>query len=427
MNMYLLSAIVLSFVSALLAVQWIYFKILKMAKDKGLVDNPDARKLQKNPVPVLGGLAVFFGLVFGLLVGCGVYYAFNEELTGISTSFTSTRITPVILAMTIMLYVGWMDDILGLTPKTRFIIQILVVLGLIFASNACIDSLHGLWGVSNFSWWLAVPLTVFAGVGIVNAVNMVDGVNGLSSGLCITYCVLFGVVFLSIDDTMNSILAFAMAASLLPFFMHNVFGDKSRMFIGDAGTMVMGILMTWFIICLTHGAGYVYAIGDNISVVAMVLAFLSVPVADTLRVMTMRVARGKSPFYPDKTHLHHAFVQLGISHSITALSIIVINLFIIGVWYITVRLGAPLQCQLYAVILVSAISVLGTYIFLEHESKSNSRKALWLRDFSIKTHLGRKEWWQRFTYYLDAPEFDEQGRKDLREKLERKFMNRQGK
>jgi hypothetical protein len=105
----------------------------------------------------------------------------------------------------------------------------------------------------------------------------------------------------------------------------------------------------------------------------------------------------------------------------------VINLFVIGVWYITVRLGAPLQCQLYAVILVSAISVLGTYIFLEHESKSNSRKALWLRDFSIKTHLGRKEWWQSFTYYLDAPEFDEQGRKDLREKLERKFMNRQGK
>lgn len=426
MNTYLILTLGCSALSALLAVRWVYFKILKLAKEKGLVDNPDARKLQKFPVPVVGGLAVFFGLLFGLLFGSVVYYVFNLDITGDSPVLATTRMTPVVLAMSIMLYVGCLDDIVGLTPRTRFIIEILVILGMVFSSDACIDSLHGLWGVDTFSWWVAVPLTVFAGVGVVNAVNMVDGVNGLSSGLCITCSALFGVIFLHIDDEMNAILAFTMTASLLPFFVHNVFGDKSRMFIGDAGTMVMGILMTWFVICITHDEGYVYAVNEDVGIIAMVLSFLSVPVADTLRVMIMRMVHGKSPFSPDKTHLHHAFVALGISHSITALSIVVINLAVVATWYVCLKCGAPVECQLYAVILAAAVLVWGTYIFLEHESKSSSQKAQWLRGFSVKTHLGRKEWWQRLTYYLDAPEFDEQGRKDLREKLERKFMNRHG-
>ncbi|MBO5706734.1 MAG: undecaprenyl/decaprenyl-phosphate alpha-N-acetylglucosaminyl 1-phosphate transferase [Bacteroidaceae bacterium] len=421
--MYTLISILVPALSALLAVRWIYFKILKLAKEKGLVDNPDARKLQKFPVPVLGGLAVFFGVTFGMLTGCALYYTFNEDIIGQATEFTSTRLIQVMLAMSVMLYTGSLDDILGLSPRTRFVIEILVIFGIVLSSGACMDSLHGLWGVHDFSWWMAVPLTVFAGVGIINAVNMVDGVNGLSSGLCMTCSALFGVVFLYIGDIANAILAFTMVASLLPFFVHNVFGDKSRMFIGDAGTMIMGILMTWFVICIISSGGYASLIFDDVCIVAMVLAFMSVPVADTLRVMTMRVFKGRSPFSPDKTHLHHAFVAMGVSHSITALSIILINLAVVGTWYVAVKTGASLECQLYSVIIVAAILVWGSYIFLEHESRSSSRKAQWLRNFSIRTHLGRKEWWQRFTYFLDAPEFDEHERKNLRNKLERKFLN----
>ena len=145
--------------------------------------------------------------------------------------------------MFVMLYTGALDDIIGLAPKTRFIIEILVILGMILSTGICIDSLHGLWGVDDFSWWIGVPLTVVAGVGIINAINMVDGVNGLSSGLCITYCVLFGTLFVVIGDIPNAVLAFVMGGALVPFFIHNVFGDRSRMFIGDAGTMVMGIMM----------------------------------------------------------------------------------------------------------------------------------------------------------------------------------------
>lgn len=420
--MYNLISICVSALSAMLAVRWIYFKILKLAKEKGLVDNPDARKLQKFPIPVVGGLAVVFGVTFGVLMGGGMLFTLNEFFNGNSLSLTN--LISVVLAIFVMLYTGALDDIIGLAPKTRFVIEILVILGLIFSTGTCIDSFHGLWGVQELSWWVGIPLTVVGGVGIINAINMVDGVNGLSSGLCITYCLLFGCLFWSVEDIPNAVLAFCMGAALLPFFIHNVFGDKSRMFIGDAGTMVMGVMMTWFVMSITSSDNVCMALENRGSVVAMLLAFLCVPVADTLRVMTVRMVRGKSPFSPDKTHLHHAFVALGISHSITALSIIVINLIVVGVWYLTMQMGAPLDYQLYSVAVVAAVLVWGTYIFLEHESRSQSRKAMWLKAHSIKTHLGKTEWWQRFSYFLDAPELSEHEREDLRIKLENKFVNR---
>ena len=424
MDLSVFAIIGLPVVVSLLAVRWVYFKILKIAKEKNLVDNPDARKLQKVPVPVVGGLAVFFGLLFGLLCGITMMNLFAGDIGMFSGIVSVNRLLPIVLGMSIMLYVGCMDDIMGLSPKARFLIEILVILGLIYSSGISVDSLHGLWGIDDIPSVVAVPLTIFAGVGIINAINMVDGVNGLSSGLCITCSMLFGLQFFCIGDYVNAVLAFSIASSLFLFFIHNVFGNQSRMFIGDAGTMVMGVLMTWFVMCSMHDAGRGMILDYAYCPTAMVVAILSVPVADTLRVMTMRVFHGKSPFSPDKTHLHHAFVGIGVSHSITALSEIFIDVIVVAIWYLSVRLGAPLHCQLYTVVLVAAILVWGTYAFLVHEQKSNSRIARWLRGFSPKTHLGSTEWWQRLTYRLDSPEFDEHERKNLRERLERKFVNR---
>lgn len=424
MDLSVFAIIGLPVVVSLLAVRWVYFKILKIAKEKNLVDNPDARKLQKVPVPVVGGLAVFFGLLFGLLCGITMMNIFAGDIGMLSGIVSVNRLLPIVLGMSIMLYVGCMDDIMGLSPKARFLIEILVILGLIYSSGISVDSLHGLWGIDDIPSVVAVPLTIFAGVGIINAINMVDGVNGLSSGLCITCSMLFGLQFFCIGDYVNAVLAFSIASSLFLFFIHNVFGNQSRMFIGDAGTMVMGVLMTWFVMCSMHDAGRGMILDYAYCPTAMVVAILSVPVADTLRVMTMRVFHGKSPFSPDKTHLHHAFVGIGVSHSITAFSEILIDVIVVAIWYLSVRLGAPLHCQLYTVVLVAAILVWGTYAFLVHEQNSNSRIARWLRGFSPKTHLGSTEWWQRLTYRLDSPEFDEHERKNLRERLERKFVNR---
>lgn len=390
--------ILIAVVTAFVAVNWIFFKILRIAKEKQIVDNPNARKLQKSPIPVLGGIAVFFGMVAGALAGLAV-----QPLLGIS--FDSTNFVVILSGAILMLYVGAMDDTIGLTPKSRFIIEILTLLGVIYASGLCVDDLHGLWGVGHISWWIAVPLTIFGGVGIINAINMIDGVNGLSSGLCITCSFLFGWSFFKTGDIANSMMAFTVAAALVPFFFHNVFGEKSRMFIGDAGTMTMGFLLTWFVIVLQNGRVDLWekAFGHEVNLIALVLAILSVPIFDTVRVMFMRIMKGESPFHPDKTHLHHVFVRMGISHTITALIEITIGLIVTGAWELFVHLGLSVNWQLYGVIIVSAILVWGVYFFFVWHEAHHTEFLHRVVRYGIKTHLGHTNWWQRLARWLDGP------------------------
>lgn len=385
-------------IAALLSVHWIYFKILKIAFSKKLVDNPNARKLQKRSVPVVGGLAVFFGLIVGIMVAAAFHKALFPESQSIN-------LLPVVLSMSIMLYVGAMDDIMGLTPKSRFFVEIASIICLVFSSGMCVDTFRGMFSVNEFCWWIAVPLTVFAGVGIINAINMIDGVNGLSSGLCITYCILYGIVFIHAKDIPNTVLAFTMAAAMIPFYIHNVFGWKSRMFIGDAGTMVIGMMMSWFVICLLsrNNLNSNYTTSEGMNLIAFALAVMAVPIFDTLRVMTMRIVKRQSPFSPDKTHLHHAFVNIGISHFITSTTEILISLIITGTWWMSVLLGMSLNMQLVIVVLSAMVFVWGTYALLRYHIKRHTEFLHLLSGFSVRTHLGRTEWWKNITKLLDAP------------------------
>lgn len=396
MEMLLLTAI--PAIVAIGMVHWFFFKILRIAKDKNLVDNPDARKLQKTPVPVLGGIAVFLGLVAGTLTGEAILTVLHIDDT--------MPVLPVMLAMVMMMYIGAMDDVLGLTAVSRLVIETVAIAGMIFASDWCIDTLHGLFGISTIPWWFAVPLTIFAGVGIINAVNMIDGVNGLSSGLCIMCCVFFGMAFVDIGDEGNAILAFSMAGALFPFLMHNVFGQTSKMFIGDAGTMVMGMLMVWFCISLLdcHNEKLYMLSAPNMNMVCFTLAVLSVPVADTLRVMTMRVRHGKSPLKPDKTHLHHAFILVGISHSVTALTEISLGIMVVVLWRVAVMLGANANVQLVVVIASSALLVWGTYALLRINARKHTAFLHYLTRIGLKTQIRRYSWCMALERWLDAPE-----------------------
>lgn len=392
-------------ITSLLSVNWIFFKILSIAKRKELVDNPNTRKLQKSPVPVLGGLAVFFGLLFGMAVYLAVC-----KIMGMPASTMGISLLPVMLCCSVMLYVGTMDDILGLTAKSRLVIEVLTMLVLIYGSGLCVDSLHGLWGIENFSWWIAVPLTVFAGVGIINAYNMVDGVNGLSSGLCITCSVIVGLICFKRTDYADCALAVCFAASLVPFLLHNVFGKRSRMFIGDGGTMVMGLLMSWFIIRILSSDNIeslttLAQSSRKLGLVPMMLAVASVPVFDTLRVMTARMMRGQSPFNPDRTHLHHVFIAVGVSHSVTALCEITLNVFMCAIWYLTYRLGAGVDVQLYVVIVSAILLVWGMYFFLGRIVRQHPNSPLF--KWAKASHLGHTQWWLSFQRRLDLGAYED--------------------
>jgi UDP-N-acetylmuramyl pentapeptide phosphotransferase/UDP-N-acetylglucosamine-1-phosphate transferase len=347
------------FAVALISTWWVFKKVLKIAILKNIVDNPDARKLQRTPVPVLGGMAVFFGMVVAL-VTTGV---FRENYT----------LFAVMGIMTIMLYVGTMDDILSLSPKLRFIVQIIAVLLLVYSNDYSLNNFHGLWNIYQIPEWLAVPLTVVAGVGIINAINLIDGVNGLSSGYCITASAVFGMVFIIADDRDAASLAILSVGALIPFFFHNVFGKKSKMFIGDGGTLLMGAIMTSFVIgALNTDSPFAEKVDPNFGVIPFVLVVLVVPVFDCLRVMFTRILKGTSPFSPDKTHLHHLLIDLGFSHGGTTLTEILASLMAMLVWYVSYKLGASIDVQLYIVIAMGLLLTVGFYTWGRQQQKKQT-------------------------------------------------------
>lgn len=379
--------LIIPFFVAFIATLWIHPKILKIAIMKNLVDNPDARKLQRRPTPVMGGLAVFFGLLVGM---CS------------SQLITTNYMFIYLAAMSIMLYTGTIDDILDLSPKLRFAIEIAVVALLMAVTSHSVNNFFGLWGVYEISTWLAVPLTVVAAVGIINAINLIDGVNGLSTGFCIMACSLFAILFVLSGNIPMAIIAMSAAGAIIPFFLHNVFGYNTRMFIGDGGALVMGIIMSIFImnILCTNSLSSELA-EKNIGLIPFCLAVLSVPVFDTLRVMSMRIIRGTSPFNADKTHLHHLFIDLGFSHIGTTFSILSLNTFVVLCWLVSYLLGASVDVQLYVVIFFSILITFAFYRFTRVQIRENTKIYHILHSISKFSHFEKKDFWRKIEALID--------------------------
>ena len=273
-NLWLLG-IVVPFVVAMLLVFAAHPVIIRIARKMQVLDKPDEeRKIQDYPVPVMGGVAV----IWGIIVGAGITSMF----------FNSFALFPTIVAITVMLYIGLADDILGLSPTVRLILEICLIGFIVWMDHRNMNHFHGLFGIEEIPTYLAYPLVFFAGAGIINSINMIDGVDGLSSGLCIMASLTFGAFFaLSKEGTM-AVMCSLTAGALIPFFLHNVFGKTSKMFIGDSGTLMMGILMTIYTLHIVDKNSYVAYNFPNMGVVAFCISVLSVPVFDTLRVMTAR-------------------------------------------------------------------------------------------------------------------------------------------
>ena len=372
--------ILISATVALCCTLWIHPYILKVAVKKNIVDNPDARKLQRVPIPILGGITVVFGALSGLM-------CFNL-FGNFSGSF------PVFAAVIIIMIVGFLDDIISLSPKVRFLVEILLVSYLIYTTDCQINNFYGLWGVNIIPNYISIPLTIFACVGIINAVNLIDGVDGYSSGFSIVSCIIFGVMFYILDNILMVALAAIVAASLLPFFIHNVFGKKSKMFIGDAGTLSLGIIFSVFVITiLSTSIDNVIITDSNLGLIPFTLAVLCIPVFDTLRVMSARIARGKSPFSPDKTHLHHLFIELGFNHICTTISIITINLFVVLCWFVSYKCGLSIDLQLYIVIALGVFVTFILYPFTKAQIRNNSSIYLKLNKVAQLTRIERKGFW----------------------------------
>ncbi len=359
------------FCVACIASAVIHPSLVRFARMKNLVDNPNTRKLQIRPVPVLGGIGVFFGIMLGLVGACAV--------------IDCSSLFVIFGCMLLMMYVGAMDDMLDISPAVRLAAQIVVVLILISIDGLSLDDFHGLWGIGSLPAAASVPLTVFAVVGIINALNLIDGVDGLFSMFTMATCTLFGTIFLFGGDFQLFVLAAASIGAMIPFLLHNAFGNTSKMFVGDGGTLLMGVVLSVFVMEIVSNPVYgkMFA-AHNLGVVPFALAALAVPVFDTVRVMTARILHGGSPFIGDKTHLHHMFIWLGVSHIGTAVSIVVLNLFVVLTCWKAAQAGLSVDAQFYIVIAAALFVTCGIYYGVRLVYRLNPERMDRFRDW--KSH-----------------------------------------
>lgn len=348
--------LIIMFVVSLTVSAVAYPFVLNYARRHRIVDNPDARKVHRLSIPVMGGVAVYAGV----FAGCVTMWFLVER-----ASFTWS-----LLALTTMLVMGVWDDMKNLPALLRLILQFCIVGGYIALTGHYMHSFYGLFGIHEISPWLGITLSLVAGVGIINAINMIDGIDGYSSGYGIMACSCFAVLFIAVGQMVWSSLAVIVTAALIPFFLHNVFGVKTKMFIGDGGTMMLGFLMAIFGIGALSLRRDAYLESHGIGVIAMTLAVLCIPVFDTLRVMTARMLRGHSPFKADKSHLHHLFIDMGFSHFGASKTILLMNFIVIVVWLILWRCGASIDVQTYAVVLMGLAVTFGFYKLMRWQQHS---------------------------------------------------------
>jgi hypothetical protein len=248
----------------------------------------------------------------------------------------------------------------------------------------------------------------------MNAVNLIDGMDGYLSGYGVLACICFGLALWSAGSLEMGCLAIIVVGALLPFFLHNVFGIQSKMFIGDGGTLMLGMLMTvlvFFTMSSKHHG--IVLMEKGVGLAAFIMAVLCIPVFDMARVFLLRILRGKSPFRPDRNHLHHLFIDMGFSHFGAALSIIMINTMVVLIWMVSWILGASIDVQTYVVLGLGIIVTFGLYNFVKiqqyggpiNETGSPQGTRLWhaMAKLGSYTKLEEGRFWKMMRCLIDGP------------------------
>ena len=325
--------------------------IIRIADQKKLFDVPDARKLHTKPIASLGGVGIFGGF-------------FIASLLTISSS-QNPDFQYYFAAATVIFFLGLKDDIMILSPLKKFLGQVIAAAILIHLANIRIDSMHGFFGIYELPQAFSLVLSYATIIVIINAFNLIDGVDGLSSTLGLLTTSIFGTYFYMAEMPGFALLSFSLAGCLAAFLIFNF--NPAKIFMGDSGSLLLGLINAILVIRFIQVADNVNGVVPIQSAVAVGFAILMVPLADTLRVFSMRIMKGRSPFSPDRTHIHHLLLDRGLNHREVTLCCLLLNIFFITLAYFS-RLLGPTYLMLSMVAV--SVTLLSGLIYFKKPVKS---------------------------------------------------------
>jgi UDP-GlcNAc:undecaprenyl-phosphate/decaprenyl-phosphate GlcNAc-1-phosphate transferase len=289
----------------------------KIAFRINMVDKPNLRKVHTTPIPLVGGVGIFIATTMAL----GLALPFEFDILGFKNIY---------FAISILLMMGVIDDFFELRATMKLAIQ-LILAHFIYSQGIKIESFHGIFGLYEMAEWMQYGLTVVVIAGAVNAFNLMDGIDGLAAGLAIAGLTVFTFLAILTNQYLLVLIFVIYIGGLLAFLRFNL-SKSQKVFMGDAGSLMIGFILVVSGIRLIQAAQST----SNISLVILgVLAVMLVPVFDALRVFRRRVKSGKSPFSADKTHLHHLVLTTGLRHKASSLGIVGLMTGILAIGFLS--------------------------------------------------------------------------------------------
>ncbi|MDN4164636.1 MraY family glycosyltransferase [Cytophagales bacterium LB-30] len=324
--------IIASLVTAFLITFLFIPVIIKIFKKKKIFDKPGGRKIHKVVKPSMGGIPIFIGIAVALFIWMP-FDGFKE-------------LNYLYGALLIVFITGVRDDLIPLKPLHKLIGIVTAAFMVVYLCDIRLNSLYGIFGIYEMPLIVSYVLSVFTIIVITNAINLIDGLDGLAGSISTIILFTFGVWFYAMNNITFSIVIFAFIGSLIAFLNFN--WEPSKIFMGDTGALLLGFfisVVTIDFIHVNHGLPHTIDFRFDASVSAAICVII-MPLFDTLRVFISRMMRGKSPFSPDKTHIHHMLLRMGMRHSQAVLTIGCVNLIFIGIAYLGKDLGDHIMLPL---------------------------------------------------------------------------------
>ena len=297
--------IAMGFILSLIIESIILPKIILISRKKSLFDIPDERKLHENPVPRLGGVSFLPVLLLVILIVLYIkvnVWNFQLETLGI--------IMMLVCGMLILYITGIKDDLSGVSYQKKFIMQFIASAFLV-SSGTYINNFYGLFGIYEIPILIGIPFTMILCVFITNSINLIDGIDGLAAGISALALIVYGYMFFISRQWSFSIICFSMLGILVPFFYYNVF-SKNKIFMGDTGSLLLGFLLSFLGIRLAMNIPELSASYPSSSILTAG-SILFIPMFDAIKVMYARMCIHRSMFCPDRRHIHHRLIDIGIS------------------------------------------------------------------------------------------------------------------
>ena len=304
--LHILFSALTSFTITLLAIP----KIIHFSNLSRLFAYAGERDLHTGKIPIFGGIAIFSGTLLSLLIWSSL-----------------ENIQFIIVSLIIIFIIGIIDDLLNLSPYRKIFGQVISILIIVFFQDLRVQSFQGLFGIELLPFWFSIFFTVFIVIVIINAFNLIDGIDGLAASIGIVSSFIFGVL-LYLNNNDMFILSFSLSGSLFAFLRYNI--SPARIFMGDTGSLVIGFLLAIFSIEIINEGIVISSdlyFGDKGPFIAITL--LCIPLYDTFRLFFIRVLNGENPLHPDRNHLHHALIDIGLTHNQTTILLSAFTILVI--------------------------------------------------------------------------------------------------